>query len=173
MLRGNRAIGSAIISARGRAASAGGVSSRRWLGRSGTPRTEESPDGLGPWQLLRRAPASVWAITALFAMVLACWSVLAPLYHAADEPNHADAVMRLEEGRGWPPATNSEVTDEGVGAIAASPFGRGNSRLSLSTLPVPASLAPARDARPKWQDLKAPPGTSGKLVQQIPEHPPG
>ncbi|HEX4017098.1 MAG TPA: DUF2142 domain-containing protein [Frankiaceae bacterium] len=133
----------------------------------------ESPDGLGPWQLMRRAPRPVWLVTALFALILAGWSVLAPLYHAADEPNHADAVMRLEEGRGWPSATTARITDEGIGATLASPYGRPANRLLINYLPIPASLAPGRHDRPKWQDLKARPGTSGQVIQQITQHPPG
>ncbi len=132
-----------------------------------------SPDGMRPWQLIRHAPAPVWAVTALFAVILACWSVLTPIYHAADEPNHADAVMRVEEGRGWQPAKNTRVTDEGIGATAASPYGVPPRRLALNLRSVPAALAPPRDDRPEWQNLKPAPGTSGRLIQQMTEHPPG
>ncbi len=131
------------------------------------------PDNLGPWGLIRHAPRSVWLVTALFGLILAGWSVLAPIYHAADEPNHADAVMRLEEGRGWPSSITARVTDEGIGATAASPYGRPAHRLTINYGPIPASLAPSRHDRPKWEDLRALPGTSGKLLQQIPQHPPG
>jgi small subunit ribosomal protein S36 len=105
--------------------------------------------------------------------VLAGWSVLAPLYHAADEPNHADAVMRLEEGRGWPSTRTARVTDEGIGATAASPYGRAANRLTLNLAPIPESLAPGRHDRPEWQNLRALPGTSGKIIQQSTQHPPG
>ena len=112
-------------------------------------------------------------ITALFAVIMATWSVVTPIYHAADEPNHADAVMRLEEGRGWTSARTAKVTPEGVGAIVASPFGRPDRRLSLNLAPISRTLAVPRDERPTWQDLKAPPGTADTLIQQTPQHPPG
>ncbi len=146
----------------------------RSRGSAKAPRTvPSSPEGLRPWQLIRYAPRQVWLVTALFALILAAWSVLVPLYHAPDEPNHADAVMRIEEGRGWPSAQTSKVTDEGVGAIAASPFGRATNRLSFVGGPVPAAMAVGRNDRPAWQDLKAVPRTSGAIINQIPEHPPG
>ncbi len=133
----------------------------------------DATDGLKPWQLIRRAPAPVWLIVALFAVIMAGWSVVAPLYHAADEPNHADAVMRLEEGRGWTSARTAVVQPEGIGAIAASPYGRPLRPLALQQGPVPQNIAVPRHDRPTWADLKALPGTEGKLSQQIPQHPPG
>ena len=132
-----------------------------------------APDELRPWQLIRHAPGPVWVITALFALVLAAWSVLAPLYHAADEPNHADAVMRLVEGKGWPSSETARVTDQGVGATAASPYGTRARPLTLDTAPLAASAAPGREARPTWKQLQALPGTSGRLTQQITQQPPG
>ena len=132
-----------------------------------------TPDELRPWQLIRHAPRPVWVITALFALVLAAWSVLAPLYHAADEPNHADAVMRLVEGKGWPSSETARVTDQGVGATAASPYGTRARPLTLDTAPLAASAAPGREARPAWKQLRALPGTSGRLTQQITQQPPG
>ena len=121
-----------------------------------------TPDELRPWQLIRRAPQPVWVITALFALMLAAWSVLAPLYHAADEPNHADAVMRLVEGKGWPSSETARVTDQGVGATAASPYGTKQRPLTLDTAPLTAAAAPGRDDRPTWKQLQALPGTSGR-----------
>lgn len=130
-------------------------------------------DGLKPWQLIRRAPLPVWLVTGLFAMVLAGWSVLAPLYHAADEPNHADAVMHIEEGQGWTRSPVALVSNSGIGSVAASPFGRLSNRLGITNTPISASLAPGRHDRPTWEDLQAPPGTSGLQHQQTMQHPPG
>ena len=132
-----------------------------------------TPDQLGPWKLIRHAPRPVWLVTALFALILAGWSVLAPLYHAADEPNHADAVMRLVEGYGWPAPATARVTDQGVGAIAASPYGTKQQPLALTIKPIPAAAAPGRHDRPTWKELRALPDTSGKLLQQLTQHPPG
>ncbi len=106
-------------------------------------------------------------------MVLVGWSVLAPLYHAADEPNHADAVMHIEEGLGWSRSPVALVSNQGIGAVAASPFGRVSNRLGITYTPIAASMAPSRHDRPKWQDLQAPPGTAGTEHQQTMQHPPG
>jgi len=129
------------------------------------------PPRFGPVRTLRDTPPTIWLITALFGLTLACWSVLAPQYHAADEPNHADAVMRLVEGQGWPHPGNVKVTPDGAAAILVSPFGAGGPRDTLTNGPIPASQAPPRDERPAWRDLAPANGPLGE-VQQIVQHPP-
>lgn len=128
------------------------------------------PDRFSPLALLRAAPLRIWVITGLFALLLAGWSVLVPQYHAPDEPNHADAVMRLEQGKGWPHPGHAIVTPDGVGAIAASPFGAVTNRRALFSGPIPRSEAAPRDQRPAWKDLGA--GQPTGSVQQIVQHPP-
>lgn len=130
------------------------------------------PERFSPVRIVRTAPARVWAVVALHALLLACWSVLAPQYHAPDEPNHVDAVMRLEQGKGWPRPGQAFVTDNGVGAIAASPFGTRQAPYSLNPRPIRQADAPPRGGRPTWDELTAPPELHGRLIQQHVQHPP-
>ncbi len=116
----------------------------------------------------------MWLITALFALILAGWSVLAPLYHSPDEKEHADAVMRLEEGRGWPSAATASLTPEGVGAYYLSPTARVFTHtLDGSVGTLPPQYAQGRHIRPTWENAAKLHGTSARYIQQIPQHPPG
>lgn len=130
------------------------------------------PERFSPLRIARTAPPRVWAVVALHALLLACWSVLAPQYHAPDEPNHVDAVMRLEQGKGWPRPGHAFVTDNGVGAIAASPFGTRQAPYRLNPRPIRQADAPPRNGRPAWNELTAPPELRGQLIQQHVAHPP-
>jgi small subunit ribosomal protein S36 len=123
-----------------------------------------------PLVLVRAAPIRIWVITGLFGLLLAGWSVLVPQYHAPDEPNHADAVMRLEQGKGWPHPGHAFVLPDGVGAIAASPFGAATNRYNLFSGPIPQSQAVPRSQRPAWKDLGT--GQQPGGIQQIVQHPP-
>lgn len=51
---------------------------------------------------LGRVPPVVWASTAAFVALLACWSVLVPLYEAPDEPAHVDLIMHTAAGGTYP-----------------------------------------------------------------------
>jgi small subunit ribosomal protein S36 len=128
------------------------------------------PERFRPVHLLRATPPLTWLLTVVFALVLAGWSVLVPQYHAPDEPNHTDAVMRLVQGEGWPRPGGVAVTPDGVGAIAHAPFGTRERPYELNVGPVPEQDATARADRPSWDALGAgqPPGG----IQQIVQHPP-
>jgi small subunit ribosomal protein S36 len=125
------------------------------LGDSVEPRAtaDASPARFRPWRILRSAPPAVWAITLLFTALLTSWSVMMPQYHAPDEPNHVDAVMRLVEGRGWPHPGDVTVTAGGVGAIIESPYGNAPRERDLSAGPFTAAQAAPRDERESWQRL--------------------
>ncbi|MCK9893820.1 glycosyltransferase family 39 protein, partial [Frankia sp. AgB32] len=124
-----------------------------------------------PWRILRSAPPAVWVITLLFAAMLAGWSVMVPQYHAPDEPNHVDAVMRLVEGRGWPHPGHAIVTQGGVGAIMQAPYGSWQSIRDLSAGPFIAAESTPRDQRPTWRTLERTPAPRGG-IQQLVQHPP-
>lgn len=151
---------------------AGGEDNEITDGRSPTPITNDVASGrLGGRDLLRATPRVVWWLVGLQMALLLVWSVVMPLYHAPDEPNHVDAVIMAEHGS-WPRPGTAHVSDQGIGAIVASPFGTGNRQLSLSTAPLAANQAPPRSARPPYRDLKALPGTHDKIAQQMTQHPP-
>ncbi|WP_462183682.1 DUF2142 domain-containing protein, partial [Frankia sp. AgKG'84/4] len=124
-----------------------------------------------PWRILRSAPPAVWVITLLFTAMLAGWSMMVPQYHAPDEPNHVDAVMRLVEGRGWPHPGHANVTRGGVGAIMQAPYGGWQSTRDLSAGPFTAAESTPRDKRPSWQTLENTPAPRGG-IQQLVQHPP-
>lgn len=126
---------------------------------------------LGGRDLLRATPSVVWWLVGLQMALLLVWSVAMPLYHAPDEPNHTDAVITAEHGS-WPRPGTAHVSDQGIGAIVASPFATAGRQLSLSSEPLRAGQAPAPSARPPYRDLTAPPGTHGKIAQQMTQHPP-
>jgi small subunit ribosomal protein S36 len=128
------------------------------------------PERFRPLHLLRTTPVRIWLLTALFGLVLASWSVLVPQYHAPDEPNHTDAVMRLVQGKGWPHPGAAAVTPDGVGAIANSPFGTRERPYELGIGPIPEQDAPSRADRPNWDELGA--GQPAGAPQQIVQHPP-
>jgi 4-amino-4-deoxy-L-arabinose transferase-like glycosyltransferase len=47
-----------------------------------------------------------WTATALFLVLMTLWTVVTPEFRSPDEPQHANSVLRLAEGGGWPePAT--------------------------------------------------------------------
>lgn len=130
-----------------------------------------------PIMLLRSAPLPIWLITGLFAALLASWSVLVPQYHAPDEPNHVDAVMRLVQGAGWPHPGHAFVRPDGVGTIAASPYGTDKLPYDLGYTPIAKDDATPRGDRPTWDEMgdtrqpdgePQPPGE----IQQLVQHPP-
>ncbi|MBL7488620.1 DUF2142 domain-containing protein [Frankia sp. AgB1.9] len=126
---------------------------------------------LRPWRVLRRVPAPIWLITVLFTLLLSSWSVLVPQYHAPDEPHHVDAVMRLAEGKGWPPVGHATVSPETVGSLAAAPVGTRAKPYLLVPGPFSKADATPRADRPEWRELPKP-GQPLPDVQQMMQHPP-
>lgn len=126
---------------------------------------------LRPWRVLRRVPAPIWLITILFTLLLSSWSVLVPQYHAPDEPHHVDAVMRLAEGKGWPPVGHATVSPETVGSLAAAPVGTRAKPYQLIPGPFSKADATPRADRPEWRELPKP-GQPQPDVQQMMQHPP-
>jgi len=124
-----------------------------------------------PWRVLRSVPAPIWLITVAFGLLLGTWSVLVPQYHAPDEPHHVDAVMRLAEGKGWPPTGHALVSPDTVGSIAAAPYGTREKPRELAVGPFTEADAPARSDRPDWDELTKP-GQPAPDVQQMLQHPP-
>lgn len=129
-----------------------------------------------PWAALRSAPRLVWLVVLLHGLVLVCWSVLAPTYHAPDEPNHVDAAVRLYEGLGWPPPSRDVyLTPDGLSSWVASPYSRPGKPLVLNPSTIRQSDAVPRDQRVPWDQLREhypPPKSNPLQLQQMVQHPP-
>ncbi|HSP37552.1 MAG TPA: DUF2142 domain-containing protein [Frankiaceae bacterium] len=117
----------------------------------------------------------MWALVVLNGLLITCWSVLTPTYHAPDEPTHADAVMRLVEGYGWGHVGRTYLTRQGEAAVAASPYGTRGLPRTLTSLPIPEAQSVSRSQRADWGDLVDPARRVGvrSSVQQMTQHPPG
>lgn len=141
---------------------------------AGSARTAAEPPR--PWRLLRSAPRTVWLLVAAHGLLLVCWSVLAPIYHAPDEPNHVDGAARIYEGLGWPaPSPSIYLTPNGLSSWVASPYDAGTAPLQLNPGTLPQAAAVPRSQRPAWNDLRAtnpPPANNPVQLQQILTHPP-
>jgi small subunit ribosomal protein S36 len=113
-------------------------------------------------------PAVVWAVTAFFAVLLTCWSFLAPTYRAPDEPMHVSTVLRLERGGGYPPPGVPLVEADVLSSllVAGMPFEDG----SFQLVPLRRQDAPPREQRPSFADLGPPPPL--ERVDQMTQHPP-
>jgi len=152
---------------------ASGSEPRRPSADGGAAATADPPR---PGRLMRSAPKSVWALVALYGLLLLSWSVVTPLYHAPDEPNHADAVVRIYGGLGWPaPAADVFLTGDGLSSWVASPYGRRATPLTLNPATIPRSEAVPRKQRPPWRDLREnypPPPSNTVQLQQMVQHPP-
>ena len=144
---------------------------RRRLG--GRRRRRPEPDVRSIGRLLRTAPRAVWLLVALQLLLCLCWSVLTPLFHAPDEPNHAEAVMRLETGQGWARIGDAFVGPAGFNAIVQSPFGTPARPTALDGRPIKQSDTVPRSERPTWAELATRPAPDPGPLQQIVEHPPG
>lgn len=138
-------------------------------------RTSQDPDRpLTPGRLMRRAPIAVWLLVGLHGLMLLCWSVLTPQFHAPDEPNHAEAVMRLETGQGWGGIGRTFLGYEGIGAIKQSPYGTPARPYNLDGRQIRQADVVPRDARPDWADVDADVvWTGARPIQQLVQHPPG
>ncbi len=124
----------------------------------------------------RAIPRVVWAATAAFAVLLAGWSVLAPLGEAPDEPAHLALVLHLADGNGYPAYDGLEnqaaiirLCRTWAAATRACPR-PGELVTPTSVRLHPRSEAPDRAARPAWDDEGG--DTPVGQLNQMPQHPP-
>ncbi|MGF7237731.1 MAG: hypothetical protein ACQSGP_22630 [Frankia sp.] len=134
---------------------------------------DEHPTLFRPWRIARSAPLAVHAVTLAFAALMAVYSVAAPVFHAPDEPNHFDMVLQLRhDALTWPLTRDSRVSDQGMGAIAASPYGyRDHPFLHYWGVLRAAEALPPAD-RPTLEALHGPAAKSRSMINQMPQHPP-
>ena len=131
---------------------------------------------------LAAVPRGVLAVTALFGLVLALWTVAVPQYRAPDEPAHVDLILFLAEGHPYP---------QFDGRFFGKEVGLATQRHLIELgKPWPrfaADDAPPRSNRPNVEDLGGtgpdpgarktigpgpPPAGAPYVYNQMPQHPP-
>lgn len=110
----------------------------------------------------RRVPSAVWAVTALFAVLLVAWAVLAPLGHAPDEAAHADLVFQQATGASYP-SFDGRRSSAAVIAVWA------NHTPTLSGRRLTPEAASSREGRQSLDELGS---KSSAFPNQMPQHPP-
>lgn len=89
--------------------------------------------------------AVAWLTVTLFG-VLTLWATLTPPFATVDEPRHANSVIRLVQGGGWPPPREAVMLE--ASAVAAEEARQGVARSERSAvlgLDRPESSSPRRD----------------------------
>ena len=100
---------------------------------------------------------------AVFAVLLG-WSTVTAPFSTADEPRHANSVLRLMQGGGWPDAKTAPMV-EGI-FVAAAEAGQPIAGDPLPQLPAPAD-------RSVVGHLSEPGGTGRVVIDWMTQHPPG
>lgn len=120
-----------------------------------------------PRLLPSHVPRAVWALTALFTLLLVFWSLLTPLDEAPDEVGHADLVFHLATGAHYPPWDGRHL---GVAMLSASIDHRADIRSPLRARYLTPEAAPSRSARPDFDQAGGDRPTS--IPNQMSQHPP-
>lgn len=63
-----------------------------------------------------------WAATAVFLVLMTLWTVVTPEFRSPDEPQHANSVLRLAEGGGWPEPATAYLMPEVIRAKTLTGF---------------------------------------------------
>ncbi len=123
-----------------------------------------------------RVPRLVLAATVAFGALAACWSVLAPLGEAPDEPAHLALVLHLADGNPYPDydGLHNQVAiirlcKTFASATRACP--RPGEQVTATSMRLhPLAEAPDKAHRPAWDDE----GGAEPIGQlnQMPQHPP-
>lgn len=128
--------------------------------------TEVDPADAAPAPRRGPVPAAVWAVTALFGVLLVVSSVAAPLFHAPDEFVHADLALALVDDQHYPSYDGRRVSAS-VKRVAIPYFGPDARNPDKS-----ANAAPSKDGRLDVNALGGTEGDPGGLYNQQPQHPP-
>jgi hypothetical protein len=133
----------------------------------------------------RPVPLSVVLASVLLFLSSVLWAVVVPGLQAPDELMHANSVLRVAEGGGWPRPTDARVEDELFDAWELAGGTRDGMRTVLPGTPNGAPGAtlfadvdpPEDDDRASFHELddgSRPGGSSGMTsYDQMTQHPPG
>ncbi len=107
----------------------------------------------------------MWALVAVFGLLLAVQAVLFPTYRSPDEPAHVDMTRAVRAEWRWPDPGERRLSVEVTnswGLVAYRPWDPG--------LPFDRRLAPPRGERLTFADLG--PDRPSDIPQQMTQHPP-
>jgi small subunit ribosomal protein S36 len=105
----------------------------------------------------------VWAVTVVFALLLALWSTLAPLGQAPDEPVHADIVDLIARGHSYPDFNQRHTSTAIIAAFL-------DYTPALSGRWLTPESAPPRSHRKTFAEFGG--AKPSPFINQIPQHPP-
>lgn len=115
---------------------------------------------------LRRTPATVWWITALYLVVLLGYSLLLPTYRSPDEPLHVDLAHEFSEELRYP-AWDEADTSAGVRRSM------GQVRFQDRSANLTVEQAVPKHERPSLEELDATaPAGMPTGINQLSQHPP-
>lgn len=120
----------------------------------------------GPLRLgacVRSTPRAVWALAALFAALMAAYSLLVPVYHGADESKHVDMLVAVREPGGWPAEHERVMNEQVLESTRAAGYAPGRDART-------AEEAVPRAQRPTLDELAA--DAPSTVPSQMWQHPP-
>src|SRR5829696_1071815 len=97
----------------------------------------------------RPVPLSVVLASVLLFLSSLLWAVVVPGFQAPDELMHANSVLRVAEGGGWPRPTDARVEDELFDAWELA-----GGTCSSSSFRSPSSSPPEWSAWPGWSGCR-------------------
>lgn len=131
---------------------------------------------------MARMRTGVWFETSVLTiavfLVLALWSLTTPLYSTVDETRHANSVVRLMEGGGWPAPKTApilEATELGAREAGRPVTGAkvpGAPEAEGTPAPAPDGPVPA-DERSSLAGVEGPPSGVVPHLDWMTQHPPG
>jgi small subunit ribosomal protein S36 len=134
--------------------------------------TAESPDVVLPaWRwLLHRTPITVWAVCGLHLTVALGWSLLAPVWDAPDEPQHADLARGVVAEGSYFEYDERFLSQQVTESFVVMEFSDTGSAHNRTRGPVTAIEALPRTERPSFSELA--PDEPASDLNPAPQHPP-
>jgi small subunit ribosomal protein S36 len=120
-------------------------------------------DLAGQARRLRKVPPLVWCSTALFGCLLVLHSVLSPVSSPTDEHTHADLVLHLATGAGYPDYDQRYVSRAAFYALYV---------LQPGVLELTPERAAEGEKQQTFAELGGDGPTPDPVLNQMPQHPP-